>query len=146
MRTASAARLREMLTPRRRLALACFLRQAWRDTLDQAVDTYAKLLERHRKQVESRLDEKLKAQRHTVDRVVLRYRAFGSVLFDPDIDDAELRARLVDVVSEPAFREDDADLVTRSVSAIRLAEDVVAFVRRLRTSGGAVSRSRMFMI
>ena len=38
VRTASAARLREMLAPRRRLALVCFLRQAWRDTLDQAVD------------------------------------------------------------------------------------------------------------
>ena len=33
VRTASADRLREMTAPRRRLALVCFLHQAWRDTL-----------------------------------------------------------------------------------------------------------------
>ena len=34
--------------PRRHLALVCFLHQAWRDTLDQAVDMYGKLLDRNR--------------------------------------------------------------------------------------------------
>ena len=39
VRTASADRLREeMPAPRRYLALVCFLRQVWHDTLDQAVD------------------------------------------------------------------------------------------------------------
>ena len=70
VRATSADRLREMVAPRRRLALVCFLHQAWRDTLDQAVDMYAKLLDRSRKVVENRLDEKLKAQRHAVDRIV----------------------------------------------------------------------------
>ena len=49
VRVTSADRLREMVAPRRRLALVCFLHQAWRDTLDQAVDRYAKLLDRSRK-------------------------------------------------------------------------------------------------
>ena len=38
VRTASADRVRRMAAPRRHLALVCFLHQAWRDTLDQAVD------------------------------------------------------------------------------------------------------------
>ena len=42
---------------RRHLALVCFLPQAWRDTLDQAVDMYGKLLDRHRTLVEARLDD-----------------------------------------------------------------------------------------
>ena len=42
VRATSADRLREMVAPRRRLALVCFLHQAWRDTLDQAVDMYAR--------------------------------------------------------------------------------------------------------
>ena len=84
VRVASADRLREMVTPRRHLALVCFLHQAWCDTLDQAVDMYAKLLERSRKLVESRLDDKLKAQRQAVDRIVHRYRELGAVLLDPD--------------------------------------------------------------
>ena len=43
-----------------RRALVCFLHQAWRDTLDQAVDMYGKLLDRSRKRVEDRLDAMLK--------------------------------------------------------------------------------------
>ena len=42
VRTASAERLREMTAPRRHLALVCFLHQAWRATLDQAVDMYGR--------------------------------------------------------------------------------------------------------
>ena len=52
VRTASADRVRRMAAPRRHLALVCFLHQAWRDTLDQAVDMYGKLLDRNRKLVE----------------------------------------------------------------------------------------------
>ncbi len=72
VRTASADRVREMAAPRRHLALVCFLHQAWRDTLDQAVDMYGKLLDRNRKLVDERLDGMLKAQRHAVDRIVQR--------------------------------------------------------------------------
>ena len=64
VRTASADRVRRMAAPRRHLALVCFLHQAWRDTLDQAVDMYGKLLDRSRKRVEDRRDDMLKAQRH----------------------------------------------------------------------------------
>lgn len=99
-----------MVAPRRRLALVCFLHQARRDTLDQAVDMYAKLLERSRKLVQNHLDAKLKAQRHAVDRIVPRYRGMGEVLLDPDINDTELRARLFAVVSESELREDHTDL------------------------------------
>ena len=111
VRTASAARLRRMAAPRRHLALVCFLHQAWRDTLDQAVDMYGKLLDRSRKLVEHRLDEKLKAQRHAVDRIVQRYRDIGAVLLDPGVGDTELRPRLLAVVSENELLEDQTDLV-----------------------------------
>ena len=57
VRTASADRVHRMAAPRRHLALVCFLHQAWRDTLDQAVDMYGKLLDRNRKLVEARLDD-----------------------------------------------------------------------------------------
>ena len=89
VRTASADRVRRMAAPRRHLALVCFLHQAWRDTLDQAVDMYGKLLDRNRKRVEDRLDDMLKAQRHAVDRIVHRYQRLGAVLLDPDRGDAE---------------------------------------------------------
>ena len=104
VRTASADRVRRMAAPRRHLALVCFLHQAWRDTLDQAVDMYGKLLDRNRKRVEDRLDDMLKAQRHAVDRIVQRYRRLGAVLLDPDVADDELRARLLSTVPEAQLR------------------------------------------
>ena len=70
VRTMSADRLRELVAPRRYLSLVCFLRQAWRDTLDQGVDMYGKLLERDQKQVRFRLEEKLKTQRHAANRIM----------------------------------------------------------------------------
>ena len=110
VRTASADRVRRMAAPRRHLALVCFLHQAWRDTLDQAVDMYGKLLDRNRKLVETRLDDMLKAQRHAVDRIVQRYRRLGAVLLDPDVGDDELRARLLSTVPEAQLHEDQSDL------------------------------------
>ena len=99
-----------MAAPRRHLALVCFLHHAWRDTLDQAVDMYGKLLDRHRKRVEDHLDDRLKAQRHAVDRIVHRYHRLGAVLLDPDIGDAELRTRLLSIVPETQLREDQSAL------------------------------------
>ena len=95
-----------MAAPRRHFALVCFLHQAWRDTLDQAVDMYGKLLDRNRKLVEERLDDMLKAQRHAVDRIVQRYRRLCAVLLDSDVGDDELRARLLSIVPEEQLRED----------------------------------------
>ena len=101
-----------MAAPRRHLALVCFLHQAWRDTLDQAVDMYGKLLDRNRKLVEARLDDMLKAQRQAVDRIVHhhRHRQLGAVLLDPDVGDDELRTRLLSTVPEAQLREDQSDL------------------------------------
>ena len=110
VRTASADRVRRMAPPRRHLALVCFLHQAWRDTLDQAVDMYGKLLDRNRKLVDERLDGMLKAQRQAVDRIVQRYRRLGAVLLDPDVGDDELRARLLSTVPEEQLQEDQSDL------------------------------------
>ena len=110
VRTMSADRLRELIAPRRYLALVCFLRQTWRDTLDQGVDMYGKLLERGQKQVQFRLEEKLKAQRRAADRIMQHYRDLTAVLLDPDVDDAILRRELLVAVPESALRTDQLTL------------------------------------
>ena len=46
VRNCSAHRLRDLALPRRRTALVCFLRQSYRDGVDQAVDMFDKLLTR----------------------------------------------------------------------------------------------------
>ncbi len=111
VRTMSADRLRELVAPRRYLSLVCFLHQAWRDTLDQGVDMYGKLLERDQKQVRFRLEEKLKAQRHAVDRIMQHYQDLTTVLLDPEVDDAVLRQELLAAVPESNLRADQFTLV-----------------------------------
>ena len=124
VRTASADRVRRMAAPRRHLALVCFLHQAWRDTLDQAVDMYGKLLDRNRKRVEDRLDDMLKAQRHAVDRIVQRYRRLraGAVLLDPDVGAEVDRAKRAQI----ARLREDAELAQRQFLLVRPENRLVA--------------------
>ena len=110
LKSEAADRMREMAAPRRYLALVCFLHQAWRDTLDQAVDMYGKLLDRNRRMIELQLGERLRAQRRAIDRIVHRYRRLRAVLLDPDVNDAELRTKLLEIVPAVDLREDQADL------------------------------------
>jgi len=71
VRTASADRVRRMAVPRRHLALVCFLHQAWRDTLDQAVDMYGKLLDRNLESSRSRFSP-LRRGRRAAARILRR--------------------------------------------------------------------------
>ena len=140
VRTASADRVRRMAAPRRHLALVCFLHQAWRDTLDQAVDMYGKLLDRNRKLVETRLDYMLKAQRHAVDRIVqLLPPARRAVLLDPDVGDDELRARLLSTVPEVQLHEDQSDLANWTRGDRRARFEQTAAARRAEPVRRAVS-------
>ena len=133
-----------MTAPRRHLALVCFLHQAWRDTFDQAVDMYGKLLDRNRKLVEARLDDMLKAQRQAVDRIVHRYRRLGAVLLDPDVGDDELRARLLSTVPEAQLREDQSDLAswTRGDRKARFEQTAERHAGLSRFAGPFLSRMK----
>ena len=91
-RIASAARIREMAAPRRHLALVFFLHQAWRDTLDQAIDMYGTLLDRHRTRVDDHLDDRRTAHRHAVDRIVHRDHRLGAGLLDQVVGLVSIRA------------------------------------------------------
>ena len=44
VRKCTANRLRELAGPRRLATLTCFLRQSYRDTIDQAVDMFDKII------------------------------------------------------------------------------------------------------
>ena len=63
VRKCSADRLREVARPRRLAALACFLRQSYRDAVDQAVDMFDKFLTRTHTRAEHELDDQMRGQR-----------------------------------------------------------------------------------
>ena len=122
-----------MAAPRRHLARGCFLHQAWRDTLDQAVDMYGTLLDRHRTRVDDHLDDRRTAPRHAVDRIVHRDHRLGAVLLDPDIGDAAVRTRVLSIVPETQGREDQSALAnwTRGDRQARVEQTAAPFLSRM---------------
>ena len=121
VRKCSAHRLRELARPRRRTALVCFLRQSYRDAVDQAVDMFDKLLTRTVAHAERELDQHLREQRRTIRSALLSLRSVGKLILDDTITDAALRQRVFQTVSRQelsAQMEQLSDWVTGSKSDV----------------------------
>jgi TnpA family transposase len=99
VRKCSADRLREVARPRRHAALACFLRQSYRDAVDQAVDMFDKLLTRVHTQAEHELTDRMRSQRQTIKAALATLRSLGTIILDDTIADGKLRRRLFAVIS-----------------------------------------------
>jgi TnpA family transposase len=94
VRKCSADRLRAGARPRRLAALACFLRQSYRDAVDQAVDMFDKLLTRTHTRAEHELDDQMRGQRQTIKAALAALRSLGAIILDDTVGDAALRPRL----------------------------------------------------
>jgi TnpA family transposase len=94
VRKCSADRLREVARPRRLAALTCFLRQSYRDAVDQAVDMFDKLLTRTHTRAEHELDDQMRSQRRTIKAALAALRSLGTIILDDAVDDDVLRSRL----------------------------------------------------
>lgn len=124
VRTSNVDRLKAMGKPRLYLALVCFLHQSWRDAIDQAIDMYGKLLERHQKQVKNSLDNQLKSQRRSIDRIIRNYTTITSILLDSNIEAVSLKTRLLEVIAIEDLQMDFSELSqwTRGDSGAKFAE------------------------
>src|SRR3954451_615155 len=80
VRKSSADRLREVARPRRLAAMVCFLRQSYRDAVDQAVDMFDKLLTRTHTRAEHELSDHLRGQRQTIKAALAALRALGVII------------------------------------------------------------------
>src|SRR5512135_3580519 len=94
VRKCSADRLREVARPRHLAALTCFLRQSYRDAVDQAVDMFDKLLTRTHTRAEHELSDQMRSQRQAIKEALAALRSLGAVILDETIGDAALRSRL----------------------------------------------------
>jgi hypothetical protein len=91
VRKSTAHRLRETVEPRRHAALVCFLHQSYRDSVDQAVDMYDKILTSVQTRSQHDLDEQMVKERHVVKASMTALRSVGSILLDDAIADKDLR-------------------------------------------------------
>ena len=93
VRKNSADRLREVARPRRLAAMVCFLRQSYRDAVDQAVDMFDKLLTRTHTRAEHELDDRMRSQRQTIKAALAALRSLGAIILDDSVGAAALRPR-----------------------------------------------------
>jgi Domain of unknown function (DUF4158) len=94
VRKCSADRLREVTRPRRLASLVCFLRQSYRDAVDQAVDMFDKFLTRTHTRAEHELSDQMRSQRQTIKAALAALRALGVIILDDSVGNAALRSRL----------------------------------------------------
>jgi TnpA family transposase len=110
VRKCSADRLREVARPRRHAALACFLRQSYRDAVDQAVDMFDKLLTRTHTRAEHELSDQMRRQRQTIKEALTALRSLGAIILDDSVGAAALRPRLFAAVPRDALAAQVAGL------------------------------------
>ena len=110
VRKCSADRLREVARPRRLAALVCFLRQSYRDAVDQAVDMFDKFLTRTHTRAEHELDDQMRGQRQTIKAALAALRSLGAIILDDSVGNAALRPRLFAAVPRDALEAQVAGL------------------------------------
>lgn len=110
VRKCSADRLREVARPRRLASLACFLRQSYRDAVDQAVDMFDKFLTRAHTRAEHELDDQMRSQRQTIKAALAALRSLGAIILDDSVDNVALRPRLFAAVPRDALEAQMAGL------------------------------------
>ena len=110
VRKCSADRLREAGRDRRLAALVCFLRQSYRDAVDQAVDMFDKLLTRTHTRAEHELDDQMRSQRQTIKAALAALRSLGAIILDDSVAAAALRPRLFAAVPRDALEAQVAGL------------------------------------
>jgi TnpA family transposase len=110
VRKCTADRLRELARPRRLAALTCFLRQSYRDAIDQSIDMFDKITTRLEADAAQELDEQMCSQRKTIKAALSSLRSLGEIILDDEIDDTALRARLFSAVPRSKLKEQVAGL------------------------------------
>lgn len=110
VRKCSAARLREVARPRRLAALTCFLRQSYRDAVDQTVDMFDKLLTRTKTRAEHELDGQMRGQRQTIKAALAALRSLGAIILDESVGATALRPRLFAAVPRDSLKAQVAGL------------------------------------
>jgi len=110
VRKCSADRLREVARPRRLAALTCFLRQSYRDAVDQTVDMFDKLLTRTTTRAEHELDGQMRGQRQTIKAALATLRSLGAIILDESVGATALRPRLFAAVPRDALEAQVAGL------------------------------------
>ena len=112
VRRCSAKRLRELSANRRHTALVCYLQQIHRDTIDEMVNSFDKLMSRTWSRAEENQAQHAKAGRKQVRASLAQYRSILELLLDEAIKDAELRGVVFDRFGEEELEQEVVEVET----------------------------------
>lgn len=87
----SAYRLRELQPAHRYTVMICFLWQTHRDTLDQIVEMFDKLMTKTEQRAQNELDKLAIQQRTSIRRLLALLKTMGRVMLDESVPDQEVR-------------------------------------------------------
>ncbi|MHC4536003.1 MAG: Tn3 family transposase, partial [Planctomycetota bacterium] len=90
----SAYRLRELTPSHCNAAITCFLWQTYRDTIDQIVDMYDKLITKVYNWASEDLNEELKQKRRLIKQALEMFTTVGEVVLDENVSDNCVRETL----------------------------------------------------
>jgi len=110
VRKCSADRLRKVTRTRRLASLVCFLRQSYRDAVDQAVDMFDKFLTRTHTRAEDELSDQMRSQRRAIKEALAALRSLGAIILDDSVGNAALRGRLFATVPRDTLEAQVAGL------------------------------------
>jgi TnpA family transposase len=91
---ASVQRLRLLEAPHRYTVIVCFLMQTYRETLDQLVEMYDKLMTATYRRAQRRLDEAVKRQRRMLRATLQSFHTIGQTLFNEQVHPEAVRATI----------------------------------------------------
>jgi hypothetical protein len=95
---ASAHRLRGLPAPQRYTVLVCFLTQIYRDTLDQLVDMYSKVVTATYRRAQHDLDTAVKQHRPLFRDALERFQTIGQMLFDDTMPPDAVRTTVFQLI------------------------------------------------
>jgi Tn3 transposase DDE domain-containing protein/uncharacterized protein DUF4158 len=96
---ASAHRLRGLPAPQRYTVLVCFLIQTYRDTLDQLVDMYSKVVTATYRRAQHDLDTAVKQHRPLFRDTLQSFQTIGQMLFDATVAPDAVRTTVLQQIS-----------------------------------------------
>jgi len=100
---ASAYRLRGLLAPQRYTLLVCFLRHTYRETLDQLVDMYTKLVTATYRRAQHTLDTGAKRHRPMIRAALQSFQTIGEALLNEQVPSDAIRTTVFAAVPPQQF-------------------------------------------
>ena len=105
-------RLRQLKDERRYAVLVCFLHQLYRDTIDEMVDMYDKLINKVYNRAGRDLDFHMKTQRKQLSSSLSHYKTVLGVLLDETITDAAVRRAVFERIEKQALQAEIDEVET----------------------------------